>query len=132
VPKKKKPTVKRTRRDPYTRALSDATTRLDKAVAEEQRCRSMLQYLSMEIPRLRKIIEALQPATSAQEKKDIPFKDIQMDKYAPKVPIAPAFADIPLPDHLKRFIKPRDAEPKPEPEPASEFLADAEGEEVLP
>jgi len=52
---------KRRRRSAYDRALHDATERLEKALNEQVSHQTALESLAVEIPRLQRIIGALEP-----------------------------------------------------------------------
>ena len=80
-PRLKKPV----RRNPYSRALDQATARYDKAVDEYRKHKEKLMKLSVEIPRLRKLKEGIEvylgmtPNTVEQEEWLGPSEEVGTD-----------------------------------------------------
>lgn len=59
--KSTKPIQRRSRRTSYERALDQAKTRLERAIAEYDQCQTKIAALSKEIPTLKEIIRVLGP-----------------------------------------------------------------------
>ncbi len=64
--KRKKATIKRTRRSPYERSLEYATKRLAKAIDERAHAAHKLEDLDKEIPYLQTVIRALTPVDTSR------------------------------------------------------------------
>lgn len=126
MPRRKKVTIKRTRRSPYERSLEYAAKRLEKALTEQMHHQACLEALNQEIPYLQTVIRALTPP---EETPAMPAK-----------PYTPAATVVNQEDYLKRFIKPIPlTAPKPlsqegvVTDPSEPFIADiVPGTELLP
>ena len=82
------------RRDPYDRALTAATKRLERAMKEQDRCREKNQTLADEIPRLQQIIAVLSSKPSPMS---IPPPSTD------PIPVPGIPGGVPA--HLERYLK---------------------------
>lgn len=128
--KQKQKKVSYQRRDPFEKALSSAQNRLERAVAEMTKCQTRINILSVEIPKLQRIIGALSPAPKPPDRPTAVHVS-EVGKVDLKTPI---------PTGLEKYLQPIDltgmgstpagAEEPPQADDA--FLPEAEGKEVIP
>jgi exonuclease VII small subunit len=108
------------RLNPYKDCLEHAAQQLERALKEHETCRTRLMKVNDEIPKLRKIIQALEAYFAKPES---PAESQTVDRVVHSI-------QLDIPAHLQKFLKPSDTVVEV-PAVPDETLPDVAGEEIL-